>query len=163
MVKRSKVVIRVLSMLRPNMASILCYLCSFSGFWPLFSPNTWRFLPVSRNTTRFWVKLGGQIFRNMRPWTNLPFTVRFYCFKIFCMDENCTFIDQSENNSPAPTQYFPSVCKWLYVALSADISRWVITIHLLESVDIANNNRHNLIYECCMINTSNFHVFMLSF
>ena len=34
-----------LGMLSPNLASVLCWLSSFTGFWPIFSLNTWRFLP----------------------------------------------------------------------------------------------------------------------
>ena len=36
--------------------------------WPLFSLNTWQFLPVFRKTTSFCVKLGNQIFPKIHPW-----------------------------------------------------------------------------------------------
>ena len=33
-----------------------------------FCPNSYRFLPVCRQTPSFWEKLGSQIFQNIRPW-----------------------------------------------------------------------------------------------
>ena len=57
----------VLGIPSPNLA--------FIDYWLLFSPNTRRFLPVFRETACFWVNLGSQIFRNIRPWfILLPFT-----------------------------------------------------------------------------------------
>ena len=53
-----------------NLASFLCQLCSSLGFWPYFSQHTQWFLPVFRKLGSFWVKLGRQIFRNIRPWPN---------------------------------------------------------------------------------------------
>ena len=53
-------------MLSPNLATILGKLCSITRLWPLFNPNTWQFLPVFRKTPCFWVKLGSQIFQDIR-------------------------------------------------------------------------------------------------
>ena len=36
-------------------------------FWPLFSPNTWRFFSRFSLNDWFWIKLGSQIARNIRP------------------------------------------------------------------------------------------------
>ena len=57
-----------LGMLSPNLALIMSYLCSFIRFWPLLSQNTWQLFPVLCKMPSFWVKLGSQIFWNIRPW-----------------------------------------------------------------------------------------------
>ena len=44
---KQKVVIEVLGMLSPNLASVLCKPCSVIGSWPLFRPNTRRFCRFS--------------------------------------------------------------------------------------------------------------------
>ena len=154
-------------MLSPNLASILCYLCSFISFGPIFSPNTWRFLPVFRKTICFWAKLGSEIFQNIRPWLKpkTKIIVSFAKHRHETSDHlwaNCIFFSVSDFNFMLCLALFLCCTIWKTFFWDENwcnkvfLEKRLLGIFIYMSLTI-NEERENVLSSCILLQYKAFH------